>query len=466
MSHRQGDESGDDAGQGSAPRPELPPEAYRAIVRKMSIPILVVDGGGTITWAGGTVARDFGYAPHEVVGRHALEFLPPDQVDEAITSLGELAQADELGLGVPTVYAVTRPDGSLTWSAVGAVPMLDDPAVDGIVLYHLPWDAQLHFDEFLDSLLAREPLDVVLRALGRSVAASLQSIGAVVHHGFDGGRFAGASGAGVPPACIDVSEGPWHEAARTGQTLHVPATDLPGAAASAAEVAGIAGCWAIPLPPDDRHAPAVLTVWRSVHALPVKAHESTVTRSLRYVQLALVRWAEHQMLAHMATHDGLTGVANRTLFRQRLGEALAAGAHDVAVAFCDLDRFKAINDTCGHTVGDSVLAEVARRLSGALRPGDEVARIGGDEFTVLMRGITDDDVAAEAAHAFVAAMDHPTPVGAAGLRVGVSVGVARPSDGATADSMLSRADAALYRAKAAGGGRVVVADGTRTAPGS
>ncbi len=105
----------------------------------------------------------------------------------------------------------------------------------------------------------------------------------------------------------------------------------------------------------------MLTIWRPVHAEPVTAHEFVITRSLRYVQLALVRWVENQKLFHMANHDGLTGTANRRSFRARLQESTAEATPSLAVAFCDLDGFKAINDSYGHATGDAVLAEVARR---------------------------------------------------------------------------------------------------------
>src|SRR5690606_35360174 len=101
-----------------------------------------------------------------------------------------------------------------------------------------------------------------------------------------------------------------------------------------------------------------------------------ITRALRYVELALVRHAEHAQLAHMATHDPLTGVATRAVFSRRLGDALD-GSTPAVVLFCDLDGFKAVNDTHGHVAGDEVLAEVAQRFRTALRPGDLLARMGG-----------------------------------------------------------------------------------------
>ncbi len=433
--------------------PGLPDSAFRALVDHISLPIMVMDADGRITYAGGSSGHVFGLSGDDAVGRNVVEFLPPDQVEVALRTIGDLLRADEIGIGVPTPYAIMRDDGGVTWQAIGAVPMLDHPDVEGIVLYHLPWDAQLHFDAFLSALLAGAPLEAVLTDLGRSLAFSFEARGTVVHHGFDGRDFTGATGAGVDLGWLHGDDAPWHMAARSGQPWYGSADAVPGGDGLAD--AGVRGVWAIPVPMPEGMPGAVLSVWRSVDALPVTAHHPIITRSLQYAQLALVTWTEHQQLAHMATHDGLTGAANRTLFRRHLADELATGR--VAVAFCDLDGFKAINDTFGHGTGDEVLVAVADRLRGALRPGDELARIGGDEFTVLLRDL-DGAEARAAGERLVAAVERPVVVDGVSLSVGLSVGVAMPAPGSSADSMLSRADAALYRAKRDGGRRVRMAD--------
>jgi PAS domain S-box-containing protein len=175
----------------------LSDSAFRVIVDTLSIPVLVVDGVGTILHAGGSVLRDFGYEPHELRGRNVIEFTPAEEVDRALQSIDELTRHDELGIGVPTAFPIIRKDGTWTWMVIGAVPVLDPP-VEGMTFYFLPWDAQLHFDEFFASLLAGDPLDVVLARLALSVAISLEVVGVSIHHGFDGSGFQAISGAGHP----------------------------------------------------------------------------------------------------------------------------------------------------------------------------------------------------------------------------------------------------------------------------
>jgi len=191
----------------------------------------------------------------------------------------------------------------------------------------------------------------------------------------------------------------------------------------------------------------------------LNGHRQVFDRSLSYVQLALVRNAEHQRLLHLAGHDALTGVANRTQFRARLAAALAIGERDLAVAFCDLDGFKAVNDTFGHIRGDAVLVDVAGRLRSSLRSGDEMARMGGDEFTVLLRNVVDAAGANHVVDRLLGALREPMLVDGAEVPLGLSIGVALAGPESTADSLLARADEALYAVKRAGGGAALVVGG-------
>jgi diguanylate cyclase (GGDEF)-like protein len=167
-------------------------------------------------------------------------------------------------------------------------------------------------------------------------------------------------------------------------------------------------------------------------------------------------------LTRQAYYDPLTGLANRALFRDRLAQAFDRvanrGGH-LAVLFADLDRFKAVNDTLGHSAGDQLLAIVADRLSLCVRPGDTVARLGGDEFTVLLEGIRDIEDATHVAERMLSALRSPFTLGSETARVAGSVGIALNTPAhATPDELLRDADVALYRAKAAGKNRYAVFD--------
>jgi diguanylate cyclase (GGDEF)-like protein len=163
----------------------------------------------------------------------------------------------------------------------------------------------------------------------------------------------------------------------------------------------------------------------------------------------------HSRATWEAFHDPLTGLPNRALLAERLALALAAqertGAQ-VGVLFCDLDRFKAVNDTLGHLAGDRVLVEIAHRMRDMLRPDDTIARFGGDEFVVVTPGVTDEDIDIIAGR-LGRAVAAPVDLGGGVLAdVGLSVGVATAPPGEGIEDLLGRADTALFEAKARGRG--------------
>lgn len=160
-------------------------------------------------------------------------------------------------------------------------------------------------------------------------------------------------------------------------------------------------------------------------------------------------------LERQARMDGLTGVANRRYFDERLSSSLARGRRSqapMALLYLDIDRFKAINDGHGHAAGDQVLREFARRLKSCVREGDLVARIGGDEFVVLVEG-ADSRASAEAIAAkLTQRMQQPFELPDASIAVGTSIGLGYSRASANADRLLAAADQALYAAKQAGRG--------------
>lgn len=174
-----------------------------------------------------------------------------------------------------------------------------------------------------------------------------------------------------------------------------------------------------------------------------------IARSIRY---SIERKRSEERLAYMAQYDHLTGLTNRALFQDRLEQALARAKRSgalVALMFLDLDRFKAVNDTLGHGTGDLLLKKVAERLEGSVRETDTVARIGGDEFSIILEGLTEAQDAAFVARKIIDKLVQPFVLDGHEVFVTTSIGIAvYPSS--NGDSLLTDADSAMYCAKEQG----------------
>lgn len=201
---------------------------------------------------------------------------------------------------------------------------------------------------------------------------------------------------------------------------------------------------------------AVLEFFTTEKTLP----DAALLHLVLYVGTQLSRVAEREAaqetIRHQAYHDALTGLPNRTLFHDRVHQALSRArrcGEGAAVLYVDLNRFKHVNDTLGHAVGDTLLVEVTRRMSAVLRAEDTLARMSGDEFTVLLPGVGAADEALQVAQKLLEAVARPVLLGTKELFVSASIGAGLfPADGEDAEALLRHTDAAMYRCKQQGGG--------------
>jgi diguanylate cyclase (GGDEF)-like protein/PAS domain S-box-containing protein len=179
-------------------------------------------------------------------------------------------------------------------------------------------------------------------------------------------------------------------------------------------------------------------------------------KMLGVLQDITARKESEERTRFLADHDELTGLPNRSLFKQSLAQAVQRaerGGKFLSVLFLDLDRFKNINDSLGHETGDQVLRAVAERLTGSVRQVDVVARFGGDEFAVLVEGLTAEDQAGAVARKIIDALAKPLVLAGRQYRPGASIGISTyPSDGRDVLSLQKNADIAMYRAKEEGRG--------------
>ncbi len=196
----------------------------------------------------------------------------------------------------------------------------------------------------------------------------------------------------------------------------------------------------------------IFPVWESINV--VKDTQGRITHFISlFTDISRFKQAEER-LTHLAHHDALTGLPNRLLFGANLDNTLErARRHKrrLAVMYLDLDRFKAVNDDFGHASGDQLLQIIAGRLRHSLRAEDTVARVGGDEFTIILDEITRMEDAAMVAAKIIDVATKPVPLDDRQMETSVSIGIALfPDDADSAEALLRAADAALYRAKQGG----------------
>ncbi|MGJ7458683.1 EAL domain-containing protein [Halomonas sp. RA08-2] len=194
--------------------------------------------------------------------------------------------------------------------------------------------------------------------------------------------------------------------------------------------------------------------WNDLYITPVRDAQERVTHYVGMQNDVSEQKTYESQLAHNASHDALTGLANRSLFEDRLEHDVALTVRRqerLAVLFVDLDDFKPINDTLGHAVGDDVLCEVARRLQAAVRPGDTLARMGGDEFVLLMTDVTREEQVLALVERLMLEISRPYLINDHELYLTCSVGIAL-SEPTMADprELIQQADMAMYKAKQQG----------------
>jgi diguanylate cyclase (GGDEF)-like protein/PAS domain S-box-containing protein len=204
-------------------------------------------------------------------------------------------------------------------------------------------------------------------------------------------------------------------------------------------------------------------VWVHWSVSMVRDHYSKSVHLIFQIQDITDRKLAEQQLHHDAFHDALTGLPNRALFMDHLKLATARSKRNsssmFAVLYLDLDRFKIINDSLGHTIGDQLLVGIADRLKKHLRPGDTVARLGGDEFTILIEDIADETESVQVAERIQNELSTPFTLSGREVFTTVSLGIAPSSTGyERAEDILRDADTAMYRAKSAGKARYEIFD--------
>jgi diguanylate cyclase (GGDEF)-like protein/PAS domain S-box-containing protein len=430
------------------------PHWVGALVHDGTEAVAALDASGTLIYANPATARLLATTLGDLVGTSVIDLVHPEDLVRAgavMAGVGDGARPR------PGLLRVRHGDGTWRYLELGPAAIDLPPAPDGpgpvtVVTVRDNQLQEAHW-HFLTALSAGIPFQQCLEAL--AVGLSNRDDGdLLIAYDEDGLRCAAGlldpqlAGVTADGGVDDTPGTPWAVAMATGEPASMTVDELPEPVQRIARSLGRAACVAIPVPDPSSDRPALIIDWTPSESMAPIVLEALVRRPRQAVLLALDRRHDLALLEHLAHVDGLTGAANRQRFFDVVGgwadRGLAFG-----VVYVDLDRFKPVNDSLGHAVGDRVLAGAAERLRTTAGPDALVARLGGDEFVVAIRRVDDDGLEALAAR-IVANLSEPLPVDGNDVTVGASAGCARSQPGEPVDATVARADASLYEAKRAG----------------
>jgi diguanylate cyclase (GGDEF)-like protein/PAS domain S-box-containing protein len=407
---------------------------FRTVVSGSFDVTAVLDGEGVVRWVTPNCRDLLGCAPGEIVGRSGLDWVHPDNLGEMAEALCVFASG--AGVSAPAAIRMRHADGGWRHVEIVATDFLDHPDIGGIAV------SLRDIGERVAAERERERLTEIF-AMTTDLVSTHDIEGRLVYMNEAARRFLGFD----PDDPIDLIE---PHTRLTPSARETVSTEVIGAIAAGRT-------WTGEL---DVYDATGAVVPMQAQLLGHRDRNGTLLHVSGVLRDISERKDFEHRLRYEATHDPLTSLPNRSLLLDRLGSALSRGRQlgtGVALLFCDLDHFKVVNDSLGHGYGDLLLCEVARRLSDQVRPGDTVARFGGDEFVILGESCAGESEAVGIATRIEHAMRQAFDLDGNEVYLGVSIGIAlaSPGPGPAPDpgALIRDADAAMYRAKERGRGR-------------
>ena len=387
--------------------------------------VVVIDGDANIVWANRAASEQLGWELAEVAGRSGIELIHPDDVATATTAL---VSVRDKAIGSAVELRVRDTTAGYRLVELRGRAALDVQGVGGVVLQlrditdRRQWEVAGGDSALLQAIIDNAPAVTMLLSADGLIRGASRAMTQLLGRDLEFTR-----GRALAELAIDADR-------RLVESEIALVVGNGGRRSFEARFPSVSGRVPVPM------SVTVVNLLddQSVRGLVVTASDIT--------SLAEARAELH----HLATHDALTGLPNRALLRDRLEHAIAGAkrrASSVSVVYVDIDRFKAVNDDLGHAAGDDVLVEVARRLRSVTRTSDTVARVGGDEFVIVIEDDHDRSID-RLVDRIDEVMTELVAINGRPLTVSVSAGGAsHDSHTAGIDELLARADAAMYRRK-------------------
>jgi diguanylate cyclase (GGDEF)-like protein/PAS domain S-box-containing protein len=421
---------------------------FRALVQHSSDVVLVLDREVKVTFASPSITSVLGFTEDQVVGVSGWDFVHPDDTAQIALEL-ETALAQPRAQSRSTCRVIGAA-GEIHWVEAVVTNLLDDPNVNGLVA---------NIRDVTDRMNAEGDAQRFSRLFESTddLVATVDTSGRMLHVNQAARRFMQLD-ADTPLPDFDLEV--WFAAWDLDRLRHevLPHLHEQGSWSGELEI----------IRPDGGMTPVL------AQFLAHRGHDGRIEYYSTVLRDISERKTFEAQLEHLATHDPLTGLPNRTLLLDRLSMAAArARRHGsmVAVLFLDLDHFKVVNDSQGHGFGDRLLAAIAQRLERSLEPDDTVARFGGDEFVILCEDLVEVGQAVEAGERVLGVLEGVFTIDSADIYVSASIGISSyhpdlradeggPGSEVTSEVLLREADAAMYRAKERGRNQAALFDDT------
>ena len=448
-------------------------EAFaHALLRASADLVVVTDADGLVRYVSPAVETVLGYQPNEIIGRNKLDLIHPDEREEASQLMRRFD--DQPGpLGASEVRVRHR-NGSWRVLSVVTTDCREDVAVGGVVFNLRDVTTRRRAEqlvveqaELLEAVARGAPLEITLQKIGLMIEHSRPGCTCAIATFEPDGALRVRAAPNLPGSVVNaVDDTPESSAlhwavAEAGEArwVELGAEDLADTPHLGAD--GRRRCWVgqVTTPADGVRLGVILVFDDGTEELDEEAR-SLLDRAITLASIAVERRRFESALEYQAMYDPLTGLPNRSLLRSRVQDALVRASRldtGVAVLFIDLDRFRVVNDSVGHAIGDELLRAVTERFRGVLRPGDTLGRFGGDSFVVVCARVAGETAAVAAAERFARELEEPFRIDDGEVFVTASIGIALADDATVAaETLIRNADVAMYRAKDQGRNQHVV----------